>query len=227
MFGTVTKITDLSKTAKDITFSLPHDLPFIAGQFVNIFMDIEETKVRRAYSIASSDSVHNEVTLTLRHSPTGVMTPVIWKTDITGMKLEIVGPLGVNTADKLQGETIYLFGYGVGAGVTRSVLDHVIQHSNATKIVVMTGSRSEDEILHKEYFDTMSHIDSRVTVKYVVSNPSMHVYLHGYIQDHLDNFSFNNADVYMCGHEVACNSLREKIRSKNPKGCTFLVEAFH
>lgn len=223
----ITHIEDLSKTAKEITLTLPEDINFIAGQFVNIFMDINGEKVRRAYSISSSDTTQSQITLSIRESLNGVISPLFWKTDLTGTTLELMGPLGLNTADKMQSPRAYLFAYGVGAGVVKSVLDHVIKKGIAEKIVVMTGSRSDNEILHREYFDTMAQEHSIIEVRHVISQPSNNDFRVGYIQDHLDGIDFNNADVYACGQGVACDSLVEKIKAQNPENCHFFIEAFH
>ncbi|MFZ2253334.1 MAG: FAD-dependent oxidoreductase [Minisyncoccia bacterium] len=226
--GTISHITDLSKTAKDITLTLDEQINFIAGHFVNIFMDIDGEKVRRAFSISSSDTDQNSITLSIRESLKGVMSPLFWKSDLTGTTIELMGPLGVNTADKMHAPNAYLFAYGVGAGVVKSVLDHVIASGHATKVVVMTGSRSADEILHKEYFDSMAEQYPHIEVRHVISQPEeVSGFRKGYIQDHIDGIDFNNADVYACGQEVACNSLLEKIRVQNPENCNFFIEAFH
>ena len=119
MSATVSAITTLSKSARDYTLTLPEELGFTAGQFVNIFMDIDGKKVRRALSISSSDTIQNSITVSIRRSPDGIMTPVMWSRDMTGEVVELVGPLGLNTGDKMHAKNVYLFGYGVGAGVVK------------------------------------------------------------------------------------------------------------
>ena len=224
----ITHIVDLSPTAKDVTIALPEKLPFKAGSFVNLFMDIDGKNVRRAFSISSSDKIEDSITFSIRHSPDGLMSPVFWKADQTNTALEIMGPLGVNTADKMHSDHVYLFAFGVGAGVVKSLLDHFAHKKSVTKIVVMTGSRSVEEILHKEYFDTMAQTYPHIEVRHVVSQPKVQgVVKEGYIQDHLDGIDFNSCDVYACGQEVACNGLVTKIKEQHPVHCNFFIEAFH
>jgi len=226
--ATITKIVDLSKTAREYTFATSEPLDFIAGNFVNVFMEINGEKIRRAFSMSSSDSEQGSFIISVRLSLNGVMTSFMWENDLMGKTLEIMGPLGLNTADKMQNSKARLFAYGVGAGVIKSVLDHVIRKGIATDIVVMTGSRSEDEILHKEYFDAMATEYPYVEVRHVVSQTSEESsFRQGYIQDHIDNIDFNNADVYACGQTVACDTLVEKIKAKSPENCHFFIEAFH
>lgn len=226
--GTITNITDLSKTAKDVTITLNEDLGFIPGSFINLFMDINGAKVRRAFSISSSDKDQKHIAVSIRESLNGTMSPVFWTHDQTGTQVELMGPLGLNTGDKMHSEKVYLFAFGVGAGVVKSLLDHFATKKEVTKIEVMTGSRSEDEILHKEYFDTMAQTHPHIEVRHVVSQPAvLGIFREGYIQDHIGGIDFNNTDVYTCGQEVACDGLVAKIKEQNPVNCNFFIEAFH
>ncbi len=226
--GTISKIVDLSATAKDVTVTLPESINFKPGSFVNLFMDINGEKVRRAFSISSSDKIQNSIAFSIRHSQHGVMSPVFWQTDQTGASVELMGPLGVNTAEKMHSENVYLFAFGVGAGVVKSLLDHFADKKEVTKIVVMTGSRSEDEILHKEYFDSMASTHQHIEIRHVISQPAVKgIFREGYIQDHIGGIDFNNCDVYACGQEVACDGLVAKIKERNPVNCNFFIEAFH
>ncbi len=225
--ATITKIVDLSPTAREYTLALSEPMPFSAGAFVNLFLDCDGEMVRRAYSISSSDKNNKEITLSIRLSLDGKMTPFMWREDLLGREVDIMGPLGLNTASKMQAKKVYLFGFGVGAGVVKSLAAHMLDRDDVEKLVVMTGSRNIGDILHKDYFDEVQK-DGRVTVTYVVSDkdnagdcPS------GYIQDHLDGLDFNDSDVYVCGQKVACDGLLEKVKSTNPENCNFFVEDFH
>lgn len=224
--GKIIRVTDISPTAKEITIKLSEPLNFMAGSFVNVFMDIDGQKVRRAYSISSAPEERGFITLTIRLTPDGTMTPLFWKQDMVGQELELMGPLGLNTADKMKNKKIYLFAFGVGAGVVKSLAGYFVDLDK--EIVIVTGSRNEDEILYKDYFDGLAAKSKRVSVRHVVSKPKQEsTLLKGYIQDHLDGFDFNNSDVYVCGQEAACNDLVSKIKLTEPTNCSFLIEGFH
>ncbi len=191
-------------------------------------MNVGGATVRRAFSISSSDSIQNMVSISMRESKNGVLSPLFWEKDLTGTHIELMGPLGVNTGDAMYAPSAYLFAYGVGAGVVKSILDHLIRNGTKKRIVVMTGSRAENEILHREYFDSVAKNYPSVEVRHVLSQPEEGSgFRKGYIQDHLDGIDFNSSDVYACGQEIACTSLVEKISAQKPKHCTFIVEAFH
>lgn len=227
-FGTIKSVTNLSATAKEILIDLDTPLNFIAGGFVNVFMDIAGEKTRRAYSISSSDDEQQSISIAVRLSPEGKMSPLFWKNNLVGEKLELMGPLGLNTAEKMHHKKVYLFAFGIGAGVVKSLADHFSNSDQAREIVIMTGSRSEEEILYKNYFDALATKNKNVKVAYIISKPNETSLLQkGYIQDNIKGFDFNKSDVYVCGQEAACHELVQKIKDTDPADCDFFIEGFH
>lgn len=223
---TIAKITDLTQTAKEIRIDLPSSMEFEAGSFVNVFMDINGTKVRRAYSISSNPTDKDSITLAIRLSPEGTMTPLFWNKDMKDIPIELMGPLGLNTADKMTHHKIYLCGFGIGAGVVKSLAQELVRQNK--EITILIGSRTEEDIVYKEFFDTFAKTHSNVRVLHSISKPREHSqYKSGYIQHHVEGFDFNNADVYICGQESACDELKSTILAHNPVDCAFFIEGFH
>lgn len=226
--GIISKISDLTETSKEVEISLPENLDFIPGSFVNFFMDINNEKVRRAYSISSSDQEQNKISVSIKLSPNGKMTSLFWQKDLTGTQVELMGPLGLNTADKMHGKKIYLFGFGIGAGVIKSLADHFVNKNEVEKVVILTGSRFEKEIIYKDYFDNLAKVSNKFSIDYIISRPAENsLFKKGYIQDYLADFDFNNSDIFVCGQDSACNELIEKVKATNPTACQFFIEGFH
>lgn len=226
--GEITKITDLSKTAKEVTIALSEPIEFLPGSFMNVFIDVNGEKLRRAYSISSSMNDHNVITFSIRLSLNGTVTSLFWNKDMTGEKLELMGPMGLNTVDKMKHDKVYLFAFGVGVSVVKSVSDYFTHIKKVEHLTIYTGSRTEDEILYKDYFDNLAKENSNVSVKYVISNPMEGSNApKGYIQDFIGDLDFNNSDVYVCGQEKACSALVEKVNTMSHTDCSFFIEAFH
>ncbi len=245
----ITNISDLTPTAKEVTLQLEKPLDFIPGSFINVFMEIDGEKVRRAYSISSSQTDSLEITITVRLNKEGKMTPLFWKEGFVGTQVEIMGPLGLNTFDKMKQETLYLFAFGIGAGVVKSLAQAAVESDHVKKLVIVTGSRNQEDVLYKDFFDSFvsennqknklqENLDSNsdlekvskkeVIVDYVLSQGGDDsLYKKGYIQHHIDLFDYNNSDVFVCGQETACEELVSVIKTKNPIGCEFFVEGFH
>lgn len=236
MNATITNISDLTPTAKEVTLHLEKPLDFIPGSFVNVFMEIDGEKVRRAYSISSGDPSALEITITVRLNKEGKMTPLFWKEGLVGTQVEIMGPLGLNTFDKMKQETLYLFAFGIGAGVVKSLAQAAVESHHVKKLIIVTGSRTEEDVLYKGFFDSLvskNNLENKksgkeMIIDYVLSQGSDDpLYKKGYIQHHIDLFDYNNSDVFVCGQETACEELVHVIKTKNPIGCEFFVEGFH
>ncbi len=223
--GTITQVEDISPSARVYTITPQESFPFIAGAFVNIFVQHKGKTIRRAFSMSSSDK-DDDFTLTIRLSRNGELTPILWDKDFTRETVKLMGPLGINTADKMHSKKVYLFGFGVGAGVVKSLADHILNRRELKSLTIITGNRSIEEILHKDYFDYIAK-NGKVSVQYVVSDKDQTQFPTGYIQEHISDYNFDDADVYMCGQGVACDALYEAILKTSPDNCNFFIEDFH
>ncbi len=227
--GTVSSFRDLSPTAREIAIELPKDLDFTAGAFVNTFFDVDGETIRRAYSISSDENDQRHITLSIRKVPGGKAAEFFWKTDVVGSSVSIMGPLGINTADKLTKRRLFLFGFGIGISVIMAMLRHALRRDDIDEIVVVTGARDESESIYRDELKALAQRSKQVTLRHVLSRPQrteMSDCRVGYIQDHIDGFTFDNADIYVCGHKAACDSLVETIQKTHPSECVFHMEAF-
>jgi NAD(P)H-flavin reductase len=223
--GKISRVTDLTSTSREIELTLTEELDFLPGAFVNIFIDIEGEKLRRAYSISSFESPSKRINLSVRKTPKGRVSPIFWGNNIIKKEIEIMGPLGLNTADKIINKKVYLFSFGIGVSVIKSIAKYLIDQIKIEDLTIYMGQRNEKEIIYKDFFDSIS---DRTKIKYILSQPTDSNYLnHGYIQDHIEKLDFDNSSVYICGQDKACQSLKERILDSNPKNIQFLIEGFH
>lgn len=111
--------------------------------------------------------------------------------------------------------------------MVKALAEHFVQRSEPTTLTIVTGNRSETELLHKDYFDALTKNNQNVNIQYVVSDQTQTVYPVGYIQDHLSECDFSDSDVYICGQTVACEALKQKINDPKRNNCRFFIEDFH
>ncbi len=222
----VRSVRDLSATAREVVLSLSEPLGFAPGAFVNVFAERDGKRMRRAYSISSDAEQQNEIALSIRRSSPEGMSPFFWEEGVVGRELLIMGPLGLNTAEKITRPRIFLFGFGIGVSVIKALAPYLLRREGVQELSIVTGSRGEDEILYKEFFEELAALDSRVRVRFAVSKPSRAAYpWPGYIQEHLQDFDFTGSSVYACGQGAACNALVGTIQGR-AKDVEFLVESF-
>jgi NAD(P)H-flavin reductase len=217
--------TDLSHTAKEITLRLAKPLPFKPGAFFNVFMERDGERKRRAYSISSHYGTQDEVKLSIRKGSKGGMSEAFWEPGIQDAAFEVMGPLGLNTADKIRHSRVFLIGFGIGVSVVKSVLHYLLDHDEAKEIWVITGNRSEEEVLYKEFFERID--DPRVRTRFVLSRPHDSQYpFRGYIPEHVGDLDFSDSTVYICGQKKAAEALKETILASGARDVQFLIEAF-
>ena len=227
--GIITHTKDLSPTSREVAIALSQPIDFEAGAFMNLFIKVGDTTERRAYSISSSPKDKDVITFSIRNKIGGKVSPLFWNDDIIGTEVDMMGPLGLNTLDKMKKDRVLLFGYGIGVSVIKGIYHGLEDREDVKEISVMTGSRTKDEVVYKDFFDNAMKKDSRLNVSYVLSKPddSSDTYLHGYIQGNVSHIDFNNADIYICGQGDACNALEQTIREMNPGNSEFFIEDFH
>ncbi len=228
--GTIQAIHELSSTAREVHISLDETLDIVAGCFVNIFITIDGEVHRRAYSIASDCDTKKEIQLAIRRKEGGTVSSQFWARDIIGTRLQIMGPLGLNTVDKMQSERVFLIGYGIGVSVIKSLMHAIIKNPNIKEIHIIMGCKDEGEMLYKDFFTQHESADSRVTTRFVLSksNDKSYPYI-GFAQEYISDYNFNNADVYICGQTIACNSAKSAILAQSNGGDSiqFFIEDFH
>ncbi|KND49275.1 MAG: CDP-4-dehydro-6-deoxyglucose reductase [Parcubacteria bacterium C7867-008] len=227
MTAHIAAANDISPTAREVVLDLPEPLNFIPGAFVNVFMEIEGVRARRAYSISSDETIQDVITLTIRKGSLGGMSERFWDESITAIPVEIMGPLGLNTSDKISGTRVFLFGFGIGVSVIKGLLPHLLRRKNLKEITVMIASRNEEEALYKEFFEEQLIHNPHLKLKMVLSQPFDPKYPYkGHLQDHINGLDFTDASIYICGSKVATESLRDAIENEGKKVGEFFLEAF-
>jgi len=228
--GTIINVRNMSTTAREITISLASEIEINPGCFMNMFFNDNNERVRRAYSVASDYANTKEIQIAVRRKDTGRISPLFWNTDIIGTDIEVMGPLGLNTIDKMQSNKVFLVGFGVGVSVLKALLYGLRDRKEVEEIHIITGNRDDDEILYKHFFDEQAKNDARVSVRYVLteSKDASYPYI-GYAQQHIADYDFADADVYVCGQEIACDALQAQVKEQTSdmSNVHFFVEAFH
>lgn len=220
-------LKDLSPTAMEVCIDPEAKLDFVPGMFVNIFIEHCGKTIRRAYSISSDPRQKETFTISARLLPNGEMSPLFWSGNLLEREIKIMGPMGFNTTEKIKKNKIYLFAFGIGAGVIKSISHELVRRPDLEELHIITGNRNEKEILYKDFFDNLSDDDNKVDVLHILSMPENPLYSpKGHIPDFLGDLDLNNSSIYACGSTKACESLKEKIQASNHKNYDLILEAF-
>ena len=228
--GKITAVRDIGESAREIIIMLTDGIDILPGCFINIFIPIDGEVQRRAYSIASDYKNKKEVTIAVRKKEGGKVSPYFWSDDIIGTEFEVMGPLGLNTIDKMHSKKVFLVGYGIGVSVIKALVYGLQDNLSIKEIHIITGNRDEYDILYREFFDNVTQGDIRFSVRYIVAHSHNDTYPYiGFAQEHIADYDFTDADVYVCGQEIACDGLVKRVQTqtKDMRNTTFFIEAFH
>ena len=209
----IAKVTEVDKDTKIYRFVPDPDrgttrcAPFLAGQYLNIYLDIDGMKVNRSYSISSSpkDAKDGFYELTLKYVRDGLVSRYVLDNWKEGDEVELSGPNGHFYYQGLRdAKTVICLAGGSGITPFRSLARAIAQGDEDFNLVLLYGSRTEDQILYKEEFDELGK-DARITIVHVLSDEEKEGYEHGFITADLIK-KYAPADepysVFICGPQA-------------------------
>ena len=170
----VDKVVRETKDAISMVLSDPAGAPisFEAGQFFTVTRHIGDKAVRRAYSASSPAHVTNEVRLTVKAVPNGLVSPDLVNNLKEGETLEVSGPSGSFTVPGGR-KRLALIGGGSGITPLMSIARTHLARDPAMKIDLLYGSRSEADIIFKDALaELVAEHEGRLRVRHVLEEAS-------------------------------------------------------
>lgn len=152
------------------------DLPYFrAGQYVNLFLEIDGVLTSRPFSIASAPGVPYW-DFTIRRMPGGFVSHFLLDRIKAGDVLESTGPNGSFYHEPLldTGELVFLAG---GSGITpfasiiREAAAGVAADERPLNLHLVYGSRNPGDIIFKDELDELAAGNENIRVDYVISEP--------------------------------------------------------
>ncbi len=145
--------------------------PFRAGQYVNLFLSIDGVRTSRPYSMSSAPG-KDFLDLTVRSKPGGFVSNHLLNTTRPGDEFVSSGPAGHFHYEPLidRGELVLLAG---GSGITpfMSLIRHHAELDWPTKIHLIYGSRTMDEVIFGEEFDALNWNNPELNYALALSEP--------------------------------------------------------
>lgn len=144
-------IADPSSETKELAYFRP-------GQYLSLKVDVNDVRITRPYSIASSptDSLKGFYEVTIKKEENGFLTHYIWDNWKVGTKIESSGPEGFFFFERLRDEK-NIVGIAGGSGITpfRSMAKSIIEGKIEAKLTLLYGSSEEDDIIFYDEFKEM------------------------------------------------------------------------
>lgn len=169
----VTEIIEETESAKTLRFESPDDgFPcFRAGQYVNLFVDIDGVSTSRPYSISSAPG-KPYWDLTVRRVQDGFVSGYLLDRVKVGDILESTGPSGTFYYEPLMdtGDLVFLAG---GSGITpfASIIREA-QKKPPFKVQLIYGSRDTSDIIFEEELQDLACSQPGFKADFVISEPA-------------------------------------------------------
>jgi ring-1,2-phenylacetyl-CoA epoxidase subunit PaaE len=228
-----------TKDAVSILFNVPEELKsnytFIAGQYLNIRLTLDNQEIRRAYSICSAPG-SGELRIAVKTVKNGAFSQFANTKLKAGDVLEVGKPEGKFTfTPEIDHQKNYA-AFVAGSGITPvlSILKSVLKSEPKSSFVLVYGNKSpQDTIFHQELHDLQLQHVGRLFVHYVYSQANVTNTLFGRIDKSVVNTILNTKHAelnfdkfYLCGPEEMITTVSGVLKEKNVKESAIKFELF-
>ncbi len=204
----VENIKDLTYDIKELTLKLlePSKFCFKAGQYVQLITPVYEKSHRslvRAYSIASSPILDDQIQLIIRFIPEGICTTYIFEYLKIGDKIDFTGPFGDFVIQNTNADMFFIAG-GSGKAPMKSMIEYLSEVGTERRMVYFFGVRTKQDLYLLDLFYDFEKKFHDFTFVPILSNPGEGndwKGSSGYIPQYFPEFikDASNTEAYLCG----------------------------
>jgi ring-1,2-phenylacetyl-CoA epoxidase subunit PaaE len=160
-----------------LTFEVPEGLKeafqFTQGQHLTLRFLINGKEERRSYSMCSSP-LDKDLSVTVKKVQGGKVSNYIHSSVRQGSTIEVMPPEGrfFTKLDSEQKKNYYLIGAGSGITPLMSTLKTILEKEPMSFVILLYGSRSEEEIIFKNELDRLAkRYEGQLTITHTLSQP--------------------------------------------------------
>jgi ferredoxin-NADP reductase len=170
----VKKIISETDTAKTLRLAAVdrHLPPFQAGQYINLYLDINEIKTSRPYSISSSPNKREYYDITVRRVENGLVSNFLLDDIKKGDTLESSGPSGTFHYNPII-HTKAMVCLAGGSGITpfMSMIDDIVERNLDRDLYLFYGNATLDDTIGHHRLTEQSNQHSCIHYIPVIENP--------------------------------------------------------
>ncbi len=152
--ATVSALEMLSPTILGITLKLDRDMPFQAGQYINL--NVPGIEGTRAFSIANPPSAAGTVELHVRKVDGGAATTWLHEQLKEGDTLPLSGPYGQFFVRKSDMQDVIFIAGGSGLSSPESMILDLLEQGDTRQIYLFQGARNVAELYHRDRFEALA-----------------------------------------------------------------------
>ena len=234
----IQSIVRQTEKAVSITFDVPTNLSaefnFKAGQYITLKAVINETEIRRDYSLSSSPK-SGDLTVTIKEIEGGVFSTYANKSLNIGDSLEVGMPNGRFIYESQSEDIKSIVAFAAGSGITpiMSIARTVLETGNDNVVLIYGNKSPEKTIFYKEILKLQSTYLNRFRVQFVYSESNNEGSLFGRIDGGNINYVIKNTIqletshlFYLCGPEGMVKTTTAILSEKGIREERILFELF-
>jgi ferredoxin-NADP reductase len=164
----IIEIIERARGVKSFRFKTAEDVKFTAGQYFFVTIRINGREKAKPFSFSNSPTEKRYVEFTKRM--TGSEFSNALNGFAPGVWARLKMPLGNFTLGENAGKIAFLSG-GIGITPIRSMCRYAADMRLGHDIVLLYGNNTEEDIIFKEDFDTMTKDNPRMKVVYTLTAP--------------------------------------------------------
>lgn len=204
--------------------------PFLAGQYINLFIEVDGVLTARPYAISSPPSVRSHYDLTVKRAPGGFVSPYILDRLLVGRQLLSSGPMGTFHHNPIHhGDDLVFLAGGSGSAPARAMVLDILERGLPFKFhLIYVNSHIDDVIFASQFRDLdRAHPNFRLT-EIITRPPNDYSGRAGRLTlDTLSELidSVDNKMFYVCGPTPFNESCELQLQALGVKPARIKIEA--
>ncbi|MGR3711944.1 MAG: 2Fe-2S iron-sulfur cluster-binding protein [Shimia sp.] len=146
--------------------------PFLAGQYVNLFVTVDGVETARPLAISSAPQERGHYDLTVRKLPGGFVSPWLVEGLQVGAKVSSTGPMGSFYVNPIHhGDDLVFLAGGSGVAPAISMIRDIAARQLPVQFKLIYGSRREDDVIFDQELAALDAAHDVLTVERIISEP--------------------------------------------------------
>lgn len=176
----VSEVIEDTQSTKTLRFKSENGFlpPFQAGQYINLFVNIDGTETARPYAISSAPQERGFYDLTIKRVANGFVSHYLLDDVKVGDKFQSTGPMGTFYHNPLfHGDDLVFLAGGSGIAPARSMILNMIENTlidrkAAQKIHLIYASSYEADVIYKNELKKLEEQHDFLTISWLISRPT-------------------------------------------------------
>ncbi|WP_273820986.1 MULTISPECIES: FAD-binding oxidoreductase [Pseudomonas] len=146
--------------------------PFQAGQYINLFVDIDGVATARPYAMSSSPAQRSHYDLTVKRAAGGFVSNHLLDRVVVGQRLHGSGPMGSFHHNPLfHGDDLVFLAGGSGGAPARSILLDILERGLPYRFHLIYVNSYIDDVIFDDELRGLADHHAHFTLSEVISRP--------------------------------------------------------